>query len=163
MPESDTVTTIVYDSVAEIHYKVKEFNLPNFLGASIPVKNQPKVDKWTELLQGYWDTQLLHFIEFGFPIGFNRNCPLQNHHENHKSAMEFPSDVEAYLNEEVSQEAIAGPFKTHPVINCHTSPFMTIPKANANNRRVMMDLSWPKGYSVNDGVDKNMYMGSEIN
>ena len=143
LPESDVVNTMVYDSVANIHYKVEEFNLPNFLGARIPVKNQLNVDKWKELLQGYWDTQLLHFIQFSFPIGFNRNCPLQNHHENHKSAKEFPSDVEVYLNEEVSQEAIAGPFKTHPIINCHTSPFMTRPKANADNRRVIMGLSWP--------------------
>ena len=34
--------------------------------------------------------------------------------------MEFPIDVEAYLNEEVSQKAIAGPFKTHPINKCHT-------------------------------------------
>ena len=48
------------------------------------------------------------------------------------------------------------------IVNFHTSPFMTRPKANSNKRRVIMDMSWPKGYSVNARVDKNMYMGSEF-
>ena len=39
---------------------------------------------------------------------------------------------------------------------------MTRPKANSDTRRVIIDLSWPKGYSVNDGVDKSAYMGTDF-
>ena len=39
---------------------------------------------------------------------------------------------------------------------------MTRPKPNSHNRRVIIDLSWPKGASVNDGIEKNAYMGSEF-
>ena len=35
-------------------------------------------------------------------------------------------------------------------------------KPNAPNRRVIIDLSWPKNNSVNAGVDKNSYLGSEF-
>ena len=39
---------------------------------------------------------------------------------------------------------------------------MTQEKPNAPNRRVIIDLSWPKGESVNAGVDKNSYLGTEV-
>ena len=101
LPESDMVNTMVYDSIAEILHKVDEFGSPNFLGARIPIKTQLTVDKWKQLLQGYWDTQLLWFIKFGLVL------------------------IENVLYKFIKK----------------------------------MDLSWPKGYSVNDGVENNMYMG----
>ena len=39
---------------------------------------------------------------------------------------------------------------------------MTRPKPNSDTRRVIIDLSWPKGCSVNDGVDKSAYMGTDF-
>ena len=39
---------------------------------------------------------------------------------------------------------------------------MSRDKANAPNRHIIIDLSWPKGYSINAGVDKNSYLGSEF-
>ena len=39
-----------------------------------------------------------------------------------------------------------------PVSSMHLSPVMTRPKRDFIHRRVIMDLSWPKGASVNDGV-----------
>ena len=37
---------------------------------------------------------------------------------------------------------------------------MSRPKPNSDARHVIMDLSWPKGASVNDRVDKHGYLGS---
>ena len=43
-------------------------------------------------------------------------------------------------------------------INLSVSPLNTVPrKGNEGERRVIMDLSWPPGGSVNDGIDKNRY------
>ena len=39
---------------------------------------------------------------------------------------------------------------------------MTRPKPQSDTRRVIVDLSWPKGASVNDGVDKHGYMGVDF-
>ena len=39
---------------------------------------------------------------------------------------------------------------------------MTRHKPNSNNRRAILDLSWPKGDSVNDGVEKNSCMDAEF-
>ena len=55
-----------------------------------------------------------------------------------------------------------GPYDVNPIPNSHVSPFMTREKPNAPNRRVIIDLPWPKNASVNAGVDKNSYLGSEF-
>ena len=81
---------------------------------------------------------------------------------NHASVNQFPQDVEAYLAEECRFEAILGPFDSSPIDNCHYSPFMTREKPGSDNRRVSIDLSWPKEHSVNAGIDKNSYLNTEF-
>ena len=39
---------------------------------------------------------------------------------------------------------------------------MTRYKPNSERCRVIVDLSWPLGASVNAGIDKNTYLGSEF-
>ena len=162
MPSSFHSQQYISSSIVDLHTKVKQSDKPIFWEARIPVSSQLKIENWELLLRDYWDQQLLQFFKYGFPLGFNRNCPLQCDIGNHKSANEFPLDVQAYLDEELEHGAIAGPFKDVPIKNCHISPFMTHPKANSDTRRVIIDLSWPKGYSVNDGVDKSTYMGTDF-
>ena len=82
--------------------------------ARIPVSSQLNVIVWKNALNNYWDQQLLQLIEFGFPLDFNRNCVLNHEEGNHSSATEFPSDVDAYLQEECSFNAILGPFESNP-------------------------------------------------
>ena len=43
---------------------------------------------------------------------------------------------------------------------CHFSPCLTRDKPNSKSRRVILDLSFPPGQSVNDGVPKDKYLGS---
>ena len=38
-----------------------------------------------------------------------------------------------------------GPYRDPPIQGLHTSPLMTKPKKDSDNRRVIMDLSWPAG------------------
>ena len=125
----------------EIHRIVKETNKPNYMEARLPVNSQLKVDAWKRHLQGYWDEQLLQLIEFGFPLDFNRNCPLNHETGNHKSATEFPTDIDAYIEEELKYDALLGPFESHPIGSGHCSPFMSREKPNFDRRRVIIDLS----------------------
>ena len=101
-------------------------------------------------------------LEFNFPLDFNRNCPLRYEDLNHKSATDFPGHVDAYLTEEMGYRAILGPFKSHPVQDAHFSPFMTREKSGSDKRHVIVDLSWPRGASVNDGVDKDSYLATDF-
>ena len=79
------------------HNIVSKSGRPNFLQARIKVDTQLHLDKWQKELQGYWDTQLMDLLRFGFPLAFNRVSPLQWEGQNHKSAIEHPKDIEAYL------------------------------------------------------------------
>ena len=162
MPSRVELSNIAFSDPIQLHNEVKKYDLPNYLGARIPVPSQLNICKWESLLQDYWDQQLLECLKFGFPLGFNRMCPLKHDKENHKSAVLFPEDVNKYIEEERKFGAIIGPFQEQPIENLHYSPFMTRHKSNSENRRVILDLSWPRGESVNAGVDKNGYMGSEF-
>ena len=110
----------------------------------------------------YWDSQLIELLRHGFPLDFNRGSNLNHDLKNLSSANSFPHDIEAYLAEELSYGAIVGPFDSNPINQCHHSPFMTREKDGSDCRRVIVDLSWPKGYSVNAGIDKNSYLNSEF-
>ena len=64
-------------SILQIHALIKATGLPNYMQARIPIQSQLNVQVWKDLLNDYCDQQLLQLIEFGFPLGFNRNCPLR--------------------------------------------------------------------------------------
>ena len=42
----------------------------------------------------------------------------------------------------------------------HISPLLVRDKQNSTARRTIMDLSWPKGASVNNGVAKDVYLST---
>ena len=69
--------------------------------------------------------------------------------------------MDAYL-EETPFGAILGPFDVDPIDKCHFSPFMTREKSASDKRHVIIDLSWPKHASVNAGVDKDSYLGTDF-
>ena len=79
------------------HKIVKQNNKPNYLGARLKVDSQLNLDEWKKELVGYWDTQLIVLLYFGFPLDFNRGSPLEWEGSKHKSATEYPGDIDAYL------------------------------------------------------------------
>ena len=54
-----------------------------------------------------------------------------------------------------------GPF-INPPFDLHISPFMSIEKSDSDKRRIIVDLSWPKGFSVNDAVEQDSYLGTNF-
>ena len=117
---------------------------------------------WKDNLAEYWDQQLCQLVEFGFLLGFSRSCDLRCDKVNHKSAVEFPRDVDTYIAEELHYAALLGPFKEPPIPNSHCSPFMTQAKPSSDRGRVIIDLSWSLGASVNAGIDKDSYLNSNF-
>ena len=142
--------------IIQLHNTVRLTNCPNFLSCRIPVQTQLKPGAWRYYLLDYWDHQLPDLIEYGFPIDFDRSRPLISTEVNHASGHEYGNDIEQYLKEEVTLNAMYGPFQEKP-INMHISPMMTREKQGSDNRRTIVDLSWPHGCSVNYGVYRNRY------
>ena len=132
----------------------------NFLKCQVVIKSQLNPDVWESLLKDYLNQQLIYLIRYGFPLDFDPLSSLTQEDTNHNSAIHYPEDIEAYLEEELKFKAILGPFQEPPLPNLHHSPFMTREKPRAPNRRVIIDLSYPKGQSVNAGVHRDTYLGT---
>ena len=77
------------------------------------------------------------------------------------SAVKFPDHVTTYIDTEMEHQAIYGPY-TEPPYGDHTqiSPFMSREKADSENRRIIIDLSWLKGASINTFTPPNMYLNT---
>ena len=145
-----------------LHSQVAKKNLPNFLGARIQVNFNFNHDLYATLLQDYWGWQIPMFMRYGFPIGFVGDRKLlTNDRVAHPSALEYPEHVDYYLQDECNMKAIFGPMSEAPFANqTHTSPFITRAKLGSDKRRVIIDLSWPIGASVNDFTPETSYMGN---
>ena len=146
-------------NVIEAHKIIKKSAMPNFMGARIPVNSQFNIPAWESYLNEYWDKQIVDLLQYGFPLDFDRTRCLSSTYENHASAVKFPDHVNNYINTETKYGAILRPFDEYP-FPCHVSPFLTREKPNSDNRRVILDLSFPVGQSVNDGVAKDKYLNT---
>ena len=94
--------------------------------------------------------------------------------KNHKSAIENPAKVYEKLAKESLLNRIAGPFKTPPLKNLVCSPLGLVPKNVPGKFRLIHDLSYPKGNSVNslipqenstvkyDGIDTVIQLGKQF-
>ena len=149
---------VTKEKVFDVHRRIKASGTFNFMKSQIQISSQLKPDIWEHHLTGYWDSQLLFLIRYGFPLDYDYNSPLTSVDKNHTSATQFADDVQAYLTEEKAFGAILGPFKEPPIDNLHICPFLTREKPGASHRRVIVDLSFPHGYSVNNGVQADKYL-----
>ena len=143
--------------IIQAHKLIKETGLPNYLSCRIPIQGQLKPDRWQHYLQNYWDKQLVDLITYGFPLDFDRKVVLQSVRENYRSALDFPQEIDRYIETETKYGALLGLFDSLP-IDAHMSPLMTRSKQTSEKRRTVIDLSWPRGHSVSTGVYNNKYL-----
>ena len=146
-------------NVIEAHKIIRKSAMPNFMGARIPVNGQFNIPAWKSYLNGYWDKQIVDLLQYSFPLDFDRFRCLFLTYENHASAVKFMDHVGNYISTETKYGAILGPFEAYP-FPCHVSPFLTREKPNSANRRVILDLRFPVGQSVNNGVANDKYLNT---
>lgn len=90
----------------------------------------------------------------GFPVSQLRS---------HQGALLFPDAIDSYLQNEICRNAVLNPFEMNP-FSCPValSPLNSMPKHDSAERRIIVDLSWPAGTSVNDGISSSCYLGEDI-
>lgn len=138
---------------------VRATRLPNFLSARIPVLSNLNIPMWRRLF-GSTHPELCDMLEFGWPISYTGDSPPSTEYTNHTSAHLYSDNVSDYIEKEISLGAMLGPFKSIPFVPwTHVSPLMTRPKRGTDARRIITDLSWPRGSSVNTGIIKGSYLG----
>ena len=88
-------------------------------------------------------------------MGFDHSSArVHSSTQNMQSALRNPGPVVAYLEAELAADRIVGPFEADEVPLIQVSRFGLIPKSNQPGEwRLILDLSSPLGFSVNDGVD----------
>ena len=90
----------------------------------------------------------------GFHIGFDHSStPLQSASRNHPSCLANPSVVENHIATEVSAGRLVGTIADPLTPLVHVSPLGLVPKSHQVERwRMIVDLPFPHGNSVNDGI-----------
>ena len=154
------------DVLVQLFEEVHRSGIPNYKGCRITLPfSKLNIPLWREWLVDYKDYVICEFLEFGFPLDFDKSVELNtNERRNHKGAREYPEFVNKYLCTEVGKSRIAGPFKSNPLsVAIMVSPLNSVPKRSSDERRVIVDLSWPLGQgSVNSGISKEFYLQEKI-
>ena len=141
---------------------VRERGYPNRWGVRIPIQSRWDLDMLEEELQDYHDKDIVEWLRYGWPAGrLPTMAPPDRTFMNHAGATEHQQALKEYVQKESSMNVIIGPLQAIPVANAGISPLSTRPKKNSEERRVILDLSWPPGNSVNDGMVKDNYLGFE--
>ena len=139
-------------TLADIYDRVTAAGVPNYRGARVPVPSALNIGAWRRVEDQLEDVSLVDCLEFGFPVGFEGTQPPDSKFSNHTSARVNPHHVSRYLNTEIGHGAMVGPFAAAPFNPWfRTNPAMTRPKCDSTDLRVILDVSYPQGNSVNRG------------
>ena len=151
--------------LVDLFEHVHASGLPNYACCRIPLPHSNlNISVWREKLTGYEDKIVCEYLEYGFPLDVNKKQKLSyEERRNHKGARDFPQFIDKYFHRECTAGRVAGPFRYNPLsVSLVVSPMNSVPKSCADERRVIVDLSWPSGASVNDGISKEVYLGELI-
>ena len=97
---------------------------------------------------------LVHGFRHGFDIGFRGSFADPNARpRNLKSARDNAGKVTEAVVKELVRGHTSGPFPYPPFPHTHCSPIGAAPKPDGS-ARLILDLSSPRGESVNDGISK---------
>ena len=115
------------------------------------------ITSWRSRLASHPDQSfaayVLSGIENSFRIGFRRGQCLVSAKKNMPSATDHLEVVEQYIHKEQAAGRFLGPFPPSAFPHIHVSHFGIIPKGRApRSWRLITDLSFPTGASVNDGI-----------
>ena len=115
-----------------------------------------KIEKLTECLVGYHQDEkhaLLQGLTQGFRLCYS-GPDRTRVSANHKSARDDIATLKMKIQKELDAGRVAGPFDKPPLPNFQVSPLGLVPKKVPGEFRVIHDLSYPKGDSINSTVSK---------
>ena len=96
--------------------KVHASGVPNFQKCRLRV-SQLNIKVWQERLEQYDDKIICEYLQYGFPLDFNREKELKYEEviKNHRGARDYPVFITKYLKKECNTNRIAGPFSVNPL------------------------------------------------
>ena len=132
---------------------------PQLQGISSPLKD--RLSLWQRALAEHPDRlfrgYVLEGIASGFRIGFDHASRLNSATRNMPSAASNPQVIDAYISAEAQAGRMLGPFSRADVSTLHVNRMGLVPKGRTPGKwRLITDLSFPEGASVNDGVPADL-------
>lgn len=128
------------------------------VGSVIQTRSPFDVEYWASKLSNHPDQEyvdrILKYIREGVPVGYEgprigRVC------KNWPSVQQFYPAVLANIENDLSKGRKAGPFSAPPFDTFVGSPMGAFEKRSSPGKyRIIHDLSWPPGHSVNDGISQ---------
>ena len=119
-----------------------------------------KLDAWRSALAQHpdrkWVEQLLQGIQYGFRIGLKPSAACKSAPGNLPSAQGQQQLITEYLQHQVRDGLMLGPYAPHECQGVVVSPIGVVPKRTPGAFRVIVDLSSPKGHSVNDNLCRHL-------
>ena len=121
-----------------------------------------RLSNWLEFLRCHPDQTFASYIHSGllsgFRIGYNRQAPrLKSAAKNHPSAPANAMVVRNHIEVELQAGRLVGPLNKALAPLLHTSPIGLVPKAHQPGKwRLIVDLSFPPGHSVNEGISPEL-------
>ena len=115
----------------QAHSKVASSKKHNFEGCRIPIPTDIRYDRLQEALGEHISSKeerVLQLLKYGMPIDCQEEYGVQKQQKNHYSAVNFSKDIELYLNKNLSNQAMLGPFFQSPIPGLRFSPLMSVPK-----------------------------------
>ena len=152
------------NTYVSMHTKIKNSGAHNFELEKIPLEFKGiNYTEFANRLVDYEDSEICKFIRYGWPIGHQGRETRCNANKNHGGARNYPVDVGNYVQAQLKVGRIIGPFDKNPYdVPIALSPLNSLPKKGTTDRRVITDLSFPEFHSVNAGIDKDSYLGFDI-
>ena len=106
-----------------------------------------------------YDSELSEFLVKGFSEGFKVGADFSGQSvvicKNHTSAIENPDIVTRKIQKELSKGRYKGPFSSVPFKDFVCSPLGLVAKKEPGQFRLIHDLSFPRGDSINSSIDKS--------
>ena len=134
---------------------------PKAVPPELAVQTSPLVwQDWARALASHPDRRFADYVvrgvRDGFRVGYEPTSKCTQAGRNMQSARDHPEVISVYLADECEKGRVLGPFQPGEVPGVQTSRFGVIPKKGHNKWRLILDLSSPKGRSVNDGIQADL-------
>ncbi|XP_053570053.1 uncharacterized protein LOC128660298 isoform X1 [Bombina bombina] len=137
-------------------FGAKETRVEDKLGGLAPTPL--RIDRLVRELQAYPIIEdrdvLIEGLSKGFTVPVKGVVAGAMKARNLKSAAELPGVLKEKLGKEVECGRMAGPFAEKRIAELIISPLGVVPKKEEGKYRMIHHLSYPKGRSVNDAIDK---------
>ena len=113
---------------------VRQSGQYNFEKEQIIVNKQWNTDLLEEWLIDYDDKEVVKFIKYGWPLNAENTEVNTEVPPNQKGAQQNPQKIREYLQEEINNGSVIGPFIKNPFgKSARFSPLDTRPKKNSDD------------------------------